>query len=89
MYIYFLSFRLEILSTSTNTTNTTFLQRFDLASQRDHITMAVLPVDLFHLLSEQLARDQEFPTLYNCVVSSKHLSNAGAVAALYRCDFHF
>ena len=46
--------------------------------------MAALPVDLLHLLSEQLAIEQQFSTLYNCIVSSKHFSNAGAVTALYR-----
>ena len=44
----------------------------------------VLPVDLLHLLAQQLADNEDFPTLYNCIVSSKHLASAGAIAALYR-----
>ena len=43
-----------------------------------------LPADLFHLLSQQLSDNGDFPTLYNCVVSSKQLANAGAISALYR-----
>ena len=46
--------------------------------------MATLPIDLLHLLSEQLAARQEFSTLYNCLASSKHFANSGAVSALYR-----
>ncbi|TKA70060.1 hypothetical protein B0A55_06241 [Friedmanniomyces simplex] len=40
--------------------------------------------DLFHLLSTELAERSDFGTLYNCAVSSKYLSNAGSVSALYR-----
>ena len=36
------------------------------------------------MLCEQLSDAAAFPTLYNCVTSSKHFSNAGAVNALYR-----
>ena len=43
-----------------------------------------LPADMFHLLSETLAAAQDFPTLYNFVVSSKQLANAGGISALYR-----
>lgn len=50
--------------------------------------IATLPVDLLHLLFEQIANGGDdfprFATLFNCVVSSKHLANAGAVTALYR-----
>lgn len=46
--------------------------------------MAALPVDVLHLLCEQLAAENDFSTLYNCTASSKHFSDAGAVAALYR-----
>lgn len=45
----------------------------------------VLPPDLFHVLSLELAARLDFSTLYNCVTSSKYLANAGAVNALYRC----
>lgn len=51
--------------------------------------MALLPVDLLHLLSEQLAREQDFPTLYSCVTSSRHFADAGAVGALYRLVLTF
>lgn len=43
-----------------------------------------LPADLFHLLSAELSDRADFPTLFNCVVSSKQLANAGALSALYR-----
>ncbi|KXT18054.1 hypothetical protein AC579_4556 [Pseudocercospora musae] len=43
-----------------------------------------LPADLFHLLSSELSDRLDFPTLYNCAVSSKQLANAGAINALYR-----
>lgn len=50
--------------------------------------IASLPADLLHLLFQQIADGgDEFPrfsTLFNCVVSSKHLANAGAVTALYK-----
>lgn len=50
--------------------------------------IASLPVDLLHLLFQQIGEGgDEFPrysTLYNCIVSSKHLASAGAVTALYR-----
>ena len=26
----------------------------------------------------------DFDTLYNCIVSSKHIANSGAITALYR-----
>lgn len=54
----------------------------------DASNIASLPVDVLHLLFDQIAEGgDDFPrysTLYNCVVSSKHLANAGAVTALYR-----
>ena len=45
---------------------------------------AALPADLLHLLAQQLSEDRDFPTLYNCIVSSKQLASSGAVNALYR-----
>ncbi|KAK5169587.1 uncharacterized protein LTR77_005564 [Saxophila tyrrhenica] len=49
---------------------------------------AALPGDLLHLLAQQLSEERDFPTLYNCVVSSKQLASAGAVNALYRISHH-
>lgn len=46
--------------------------------------LAALPADLFHLLSAELSARLDFATLYNCVVSSKHFANSGAITALYR-----
>lgn len=46
--------------------------------------MQALPVDLFHLLATELAAAKDYGTLYNCIISSKQLASAGAVAALYR-----
>ncbi|KAF7192298.1 hypothetical protein HII31_06330 [Pseudocercospora fuligena] len=46
--------------------------------------LQALPADLFHLLSAELSDRLDFPTLYNCAVSSKQLANAGAINALYR-----
>lgn len=43
-----------------------------------------LPVDFFHLLSDELADRLDFATLYNCIVSSKHIASSGAINALYR-----
>ncbi|EGP89757.1 uncharacterized protein MYCGRDRAFT_67873 [Zymoseptoria tritici IPO323] len=43
-----------------------------------------LPADLLHLLATELSDRLDFTTLYNCVVSSKHLASSGAVNALYR-----
>lgn len=42
------------------------------------------PADLLHLLASELAIRRDFGTLYNCVVSSRHFAQAGAVNALYR-----
>ncbi|KAF2211000.1 hypothetical protein CERZMDRAFT_44205 [Cercospora zeae-maydis SCOH1-5] len=47
-------------------------------------TAKSLPVDLYHLLSAELAERLDFPTLYNCVTSSAQIANSGAIAALYR-----
>ena len=47
-------------------------------------SIQALPADLFHLISAELSDRLDFPTLYNCVVSSKHLGNSGAINALYR-----
>ncbi|KAI5356943.1 putative leucine-rich repeat domain superfamily [Septoria linicola] len=47
-------------------------------------TAQSLPVDLYHLLSTELADRLDFPTLYNCVTSSAQIANSGAIAALYR-----
>lgn len=47
--------------------------------------LAALPADLFHLLSSELSARQDFSTLFNCIVSSKHFANSGAITALYRC----
>lgn len=44
----------------------------------------VLPPDLYHLLSTELSLRYDFDTLYNCIVSSKLIANAGAINALYR-----
>lgn len=49
--------------------------------------LAALPADLFHLLSAELSARLDFATLYNCIVSSKQIANAGAIKALYRCAF--
>lgn len=45
-----------------------------------------LPVDLFHLLAEELAERLDFATLFNCVASSARIANSGAIAALYRYE---
>ena len=47
-------------------------------------SVRTLPVDLFHLLSVELSERADFPTLFNCAVSSKYLADSGAIAALYR-----
>ncbi|PPJ57375.1 hypothetical protein CBER1_01423 [Cercospora berteroae] len=47
-------------------------------------TAKSLPVDLYHLLSAELAERLDFPTLYNCITSSAQIANSGAIAALYR-----
>lgn len=47
-------------------------------------TVQPLPADVFHLLTEVLAANNEFGTLYSCIVSSKLIANAGGVNALYR-----
>nr|POF03874.1 hypothetical protein CFP56_21630 [Quercus suber] len=44
----------------------------------------VMPVDLLHVLSSELAARLDLGTLYNCVISSRYFANAGAVNALYR-----
>jgi hypothetical protein len=43
-----------------------------------------LPADVLHLLASELSDRLDFTTLFNCVVSSKHLATSGAVNALYR-----
>ena len=48
------------------------------------VQAAALPVDLLHLLAQQLSEDRDFPSLYNCIASSKHFASSGAVNALYR-----
>lgn len=54
------------------------------ASDGTPIQAVTLPVDLLHLLAQQLSDREDFPTLYNCVASSKHFANSGAISALYR-----
>lgn len=46
--------------------------------------IASLPADVLHLLFQELSWRLDFPTLFTCVVSSRHLADAGAVTALYR-----
>ena len=46
--------------------------------------IGVLPADVFHQISAELAARLDFDTLYNCIVSSKHIANSGAITALYR-----
>lgn len=47
-------------------------------------TAQALPVDLYHLLSAELAERLDFSTLFNCIASSAQIANSGAIAALYR-----
>ncbi|CAD0046837.1 unnamed protein product [Aureobasidium pullulans] len=49
------------------------------------VTTAVrLPPDVWQLLFDELAARNDFSSLYNCAVSSKHLAGSGALANLYR-----
>lgn len=43
-----------------------------------------LPPDLLHLLFAELASRNDFSSLYNCAVASKHLAGSGALVNLYR-----
>jgi hypothetical protein len=46
--------------------------------------VGVLPADVFHQISAELAARLDFDTLYNCIASSKQIANSGAITALYR-----
>ena len=59
-------------------------QHLLLRSQQPNMDALTLPPDLLHLLSQQLADDGDFSTLYSCVASSRSFANSGAVLALYR-----
>ncbi|KAI4727722.1 hypothetical protein E4T49_04506 [Aureobasidium sp. EXF-10728] len=43
-----------------------------------------LPPDVWQLLFDELAARNDFSSLYNCAVASKHLAGSGALANLYR-----
>jgi hypothetical protein len=43
-----------------------------------------LPPDVWQLLFDELASRNDFSSLYNCAVASKHLAGSGALANLYR-----
>lgn len=51
----------------------------------DTVTSGVrLPPDVWQLLFDELASRNDFSSLYNCAVASKHLAGSGALANLYR-----
>jgi len=45
-----------------------------------------LPPDVWQLLFDELASRNDFSSLYNCAVASKHLAGSGALANLYRAS---
>jgi len=45
-----------------------------------------LPPDAWQLLFDELASRNDFSSLYNCAVASKHLAGSGALANLYRAS---
>jgi hypothetical protein len=55
-----------------------------MASSSSTVAIQALPADFFHLLAAELSDRLDFPTLFNCAVSSKYLANSGVIAALYR-----
>ncbi|KAI5248127.1 hypothetical protein E4T43_01625 [Aureobasidium subglaciale] len=50
-------------------------------------TSVRLPPDVWQLLFDELASRNDFSSLYNCAVASKHLAGSGALANLYRNFF--
>jgi hypothetical protein len=57
----------------------------DMSVEDGTITTNVrLPPDVWQLLFDELGSRNDFSSLYNCAVASKHLAGSGALANLYR-----
>ncbi|KAF2147834.1 hypothetical protein K461DRAFT_298445 [Myriangium duriaei CBS 260.36] len=52
------------------------------------MTTTQLPVDVLHIVANELAEQQDFSSLYRCAISGSYFAKAGAIQNLYRiCNY--